>query len=165
MELPNRKRLRLESYNYSEQGSYFLTLCSLEKACLFSEIVGDGVLDVPQIELSTYGQMIQETLREMSRLNQNLRIDKYVIMPNHVHLLITLLPADGTSGRPPPTNAVIPSFVGTLKRFVNRKSGRQLFQRSYYDHIVRDEKDYLARWKYIDDNPIKWQEDCLYVCR
>ena len=165
MELPNRKRLRLENYNYSEQGIYFLTLCSIDKACLFSEIVGDGVLDVPQIELSIYGQMIQDTLQEMDRLYQNLRIDKYVIMPNHVHLLVTRLPADGTSGRPSPTNAVIPSFVGTLKRFVNRRSGRQMFQRSYYDHIVRDEKDYLARWKYIDDNPIKWQEDSLYVCR
>ena len=165
MDLTNRKRLRLEDYNYSGQGTYFLTLCSIDKACLFSRIVGDGVLDVPQIELSIYGQMIQDTLQEMDRLYQNLRIDKYVIMPNHVHLLVTLLPAEGTSGRPSPTNAAIPSFVGTLKRFVNRRSGRQMFQRSYYDHIVRDEKDYLARWKYIDDNPIKWQEDSLYVCR
>ena len=165
MDLTNRKRLRLEDYNYSGQGTYFLTLCSIDKTCLFSRIVGDGVLDVAQLQLSIYGQMIQDTFQEMDRLYQNLRIDKYVIMPNHVHLLVTLLPADGTSGRPSPTNATIQSFVGTLKRFVNRRSGRQMFQRSYYDHIVRDEKDYLARWKYIDDNPIKWQEDCLYVCR
>ncbi len=63
---------------------------------------------------------------------------------------------------PTPTNEVISSFVGAFKRFVNRKVGQDIFQRSYNDHIIRDEQDYLARWKYIDNNLIKWELDDLY---
>ena len=66
-------------------------------------------------------------------------------------------------GAPSPTNAVIPHFVSTLKRFCNRDTGMQVFQRSYHDHVIRNEDDYLKIWQYIDNNPARWQEDCFYI--
>ncbi len=62
-----------------------------------------------------------------------------------------------------PTNDVIPSFVRTLKRFVNKEAGENVFQRSYNDHIIREERDYLTRWQYIENNPVKWEMDELHV--
>ncbi len=158
-----RKQNRLEGYSYSENGTYFLTICATDKVKIFGEVVGDGVLDVPKIQLSNYGKIVEETLLELDRHYQHIAVDKYVIMPNHVHLLLTVMLHDGTSRTPSPTNAVVPSFISTLKRFSNKKAGIQLFQRSYHDHVVRNEADYLACWKYIDENPIKWQEDELYT--
>ncbi|MBQ8057018.1 MAG: transposase [Ruminococcus sp.] len=81
-------------------------------------------------------------------------------MPNHIHILVSVYNS-GMSKSPSPTNETIPSFVSTFKRFVNKEAGENIFQRSYYDHIVRDERDYLSRWQYIENNPIKWEEDEL----
>ncbi len=82
-------------------------------------------------------------------------------MPNHIHILVSVYD-NGTSGKPSPTNEIIPSFVSTLKRYVNREVGKNIFQRSYYEHIIRDEKDFLNRWQYIDNNPLKWKLDELH---
>ena len=92
---------------------------------------------------------------------QGIHIDSYVIMPNHIHILITV--SNGTSGAPSPTNNVIPRFVGALKRLSNRKAGRNVFQRSFYDHVIRDERDYITHLGYINDNPAKWKQDEYYV--
>ena len=70
---------------------------------------------------------------------------------------------NGTSWVPSPTNKTIPHFVSTLKRFVNRDCGTNIFQRSFYDHIIRDEVDYLKIWNYIDTNPQRWAEDKYYI--
>ena len=68
----------------------------------------------------------------------------------------------GPSKAPAPTNAVIPHLVSTLKRFCHKDIGNQIFQRSYHDHIIRNEQDYLKIWEYIGNNPAKWEEDCFY---
>ena len=93
---------------------------------------------------------------------KNVAIDKYVIMPNHIHMLIILENADGTSRAPSPTNMMLPHVVSTLKRFVNRDCGENIFQRSFYDHIIRDHRDYEKRWTYIENNPARWCEDKYY---
>ncbi len=85
-----------------------------------------------------------------------------MVMPNHIHMIIFVGNADGTSRAPSPTNATIPHLVSTLKRFVNREVGYNIFQRSFYDHIIRDYKDYYRIWKYIDNNPGRWAEDKYY---
>ena len=72
------------------------------------------------------------------------------------------MPASGASRMPRPTNQVIPMFVSSLKRFTNRKTGVDLWQKSYHDHIIRNEQDFLQVWQYIDDNPAQWLEDCYY---
>ena len=68
----------------------------------------------------------------------------------------------GAGGPPHPTNSLISSFVGTLKRFTNKKIGKNIWQTSFYDHIIRDEDDYITKAQYIENNPAKWTEDKYY---
>lgn len=90
-------------------------------------------------------------------------VDKYVIMPNHIHLILFVNEPDGTPRAASPTKAVIPRFVAAIKRFTNKEIGEKVFQRSYHDHIIRSEKDYLRIWEYIENNPKQWELDCFYV--
>ena len=174
MDLPRRKPTRLSGYDYSIPGAYFITICTHERRCILSEIVvGDGVLDVPQVKLSDHGRIVEETLREIAEHYTWLTIDNYVIMPNHIHLLLSITEA-GTSRTPSPTdktdslwkipasNASLPMLISTFKRFTNRKCSSQLWQRSYHDHIISGENDYREIWNYIESNPARWSEDCFY---
>ena len=90
------------------------------------------------------------------------KIDQYVIMPDHIHALISIFPEkitgqkDGTSRAPSPTNEMLPHIISTFKRLCNKEIGSSIFQRSYTDHIIRDHEDYEARQKYICENPMRW---------
>lgn len=132
---------------------------------VLSRIVGDGVLDVPKMMLSKYGKAVDEQIALMNSIYDNVIVEKYVIMPNHIHLLIRIenISESGTSRAPSPTNSVIAIFVSTLKRFTNKNAGEKIWQRSYYDHIVRNENEYLKIWEYINSNAQKWQNDKYYT--
>ena len=92
------------------------------------------------------------------------RVEKYVIMPNHIHILMIVdMDVSGTPRASSPTTAVIPRFVASLKRFSNQEIGENIFQRSYHDHVIRGEQDYLKIWEYIENNPKQWELDCFYV--
>ncbi|MDY5948140.1 MAG: transposase [Oscillospiraceae bacterium] len=160
MALPERKKLRLEGYNYSQNGVYFITICAKNKEKLFGEVVGDGVPDVPRVELSPIGETVDKYILSIEEKYDYITIEKYVIMPNHIHLLIMVYNCDNaiTSG----ANSAIPRLISTLKRFVNKEVGIDVWQRSYHDHIVRNERDYDEIWQYIDENPLKWKLDCYY---
>ncbi len=166
MERPARKKIRLEGWNYSGAATYFLTLCTKGRKPLLSRVVGCGILDAPQLQLSEYGTCVQEALMYLENQQKNMQFHISVIMPNHVHILLTLCEtvgaSHGASRMPRPTNQVIPMFVSSLKRFTNRKTGVDLWQKSYHDHIIRNEQDFLQVWQYIDDNPAQWLEDCYY---
>ena len=162
MDLPKRKRIRLQSYDYSAPGAYFVTICTHERKCILSSVaVGDGVLDVPNVRLSPYGEIVAETLREIKKTYSWLSLDHSVIMPNHIHLLLRI-EENGPSGTPAPTNETLPMLVSTFKRFTNRRCGIQLWQRSYHEHVIRGENDYREIWEYIEANPGKWVEDRYY---
>lgn len=89
-------------------------------------------------------------------------VDKYVIMPNHVHMILQIKQAEGgPMGTSAPTGA-LPDIVRYFKRSVTKLCGENIWQRSYHDHIIRSEEDYLNIWTYIDTNPVKWAEDCYY---
>ncbi len=157
--MPTRKPLRLQNYDYSQEGAYFLTLCAANRKAYFGKIVRENVMSEPYILLSPYGKILHEQLLQINQTYDTIQIAHYSIMPNHLHMIVFV--EDGASRMPPPTsvhtptNAVIPALVSTLKRFTNRKSGVRLWQRGYYDHILRDENDYLRAWKYIDENPFE----------
>ena len=123
-----------------------------------------GAFDAPDVRLSRYGEIAQKYILSGNRI-PGVTVDKYVIMPNHIHLILLLeaTATAGTSRAPSPTNAVIPHFVSTLKRFCHRDFGKKIFQRSYHDHVIRNEASYQKIWQYIDYNPTLWQEDCFYV--
>ncbi|MBQ6895168.1 MAG: transposase, partial [Clostridia bacterium] len=167
-ELPKRKPTRLKGYDYSQSGAYFITICTKERKELLSKIiVGDGVLDVPENILSEYGKIADKHINQMNVFYDILSVDKYVIMTNHIHLIINVsadndIKQCGMSGTPSPTNALIARFVSTLKRFCNKEYGFNIWQRSFHDHIIRDKDDYDKIWEYIDSNTLKWKQDCFY---
>lgn len=161
---PKRKINRLKSWNYSNNGGYFITICTDNRKHILSKIcVGDG-FPVPHIELTDNGRTVKEQFEIMNALYEDIIVNHYVIMPNHIHFIVEITKRNGTSGRPSPTrsNAIIPKYISTFKRFTNRKSGIDLWQRSYYDHIIRDEKDYMEKLNYILSNPLKWFDDEYY---
>ena len=163
MELPERKNVRLQDYDYSSGGAYFVTICTQNRAQILSQIVGGDVLDAPiNVKLLSFGKIVDKYIKKFNDFYEYTVVDKYVIMPNHIHMIILI--KNGASGTSPPTkqHSVIPQFVSTLKRFVNKEVDHNIFQRSFYDHIIRDQNDYLQIWQYIDTNPAKWQEDKYY---
>ena len=164
MQLPIRKRIRLENYDYCAPGFYFVTICTKDKQKWLCDIVGTVVLDGPQVQYTNYGRIAAKYLDDMSDFYDDIKIDKYVIMPNHIHLLIHILSkSDRPSGTTIPTQAKVGRFVGSFKRLTNRKYGFNIWQSRSHDHVVRNERDYLRIWQYIDNIPARWAEDCFYV--
>ena len=167
--LPQRKDIRLKNYDYSSTGAYFVTICTKDRRPLLSQIVkrppsdtvGDGALDVPQIQLTEIGAIVEETLLTSENI-PGVKIDQYVIMPDHIHAIIFVLPknnqaqSNGTSRAPSPTNQMLPHIISTFKRFCNKKLGYNIFQRTYIEHIIRDKNDYETKRTYIYENPIRW---------
>ncbi|MCQ2484136.1 MAG: transposase [Clostridia bacterium] len=125
-------------------------------------IVGDGVLDVPAVKLTKYGDICIKQIEKMNTVYSEISAEKYIVMPNHIHLILTIENRKGTSRTPSPTNELVPFYVSTFKRMVGKKIGENIWERSYYDHIIRDEKDYEKIWQYIDSNAAKWEKDCFY---
>ena len=163
MELPKRKPNRLSYYHYSTPGAYFITICTKEKKNILGRIVGGGAFDAPQLCPSEAGIVAEHHILSGNQI-PGIHVDKYVIMPNHVHMILIVEEGYGGPSRAPaPTNEAIPHFVSTYKRFCNKDLGENIFQRSYHDHVIRNEQDYLRIWQYIDTNPAKWQEDCFYA--
>ncbi len=176
-ELPVRKNNRLAGYDYSKEGLYFITICVEDKYELLGTIVGDGVLDVshseygvPYCRLSDMGNAVDMQLQVMNRLYDNVCISKYVIMPNHIHMILLITCTaeasthnSGSSRTPTPTNAIIPSFVSTFKRYTNKACGFAFWQRSYHDHIIRNEAEYEKIWRYIAENPARWRDDVYFA--
>ncbi len=169
MDRPERKKTRLKGYDYSTPGWYFITICTRGRERILCEIVGTAVPGGPQVHLTQWGEIVDRRLREMSEFYSNVKIEKYVVMPNHVHLLIHILGQSGTGpvvpGGPPGTavpTSVIARFMGTFKRFCNRECGKNIWQSRSYDHIIRNETDYREIWEYIDQNPAKWPKDRFY---
>ena len=162
MELPKRKPNRLSSYDYDREGAYFITICTQDRKCMLSKIVGDDALGVPENRLTDMGKIVDKYIRSGNQMDR-ITVVKYVIMPNHIHVLLTVDMNSGTPRASSPTTAVIPRFVASLKRFSNQEIGENIFQRSFHDHVIRNQQDYLKIWEYIDNNPKQWELDCFYV--
>ena len=167
---PKRRANRLPDYDYSRPGCYFVTACSKDKRHIFGTVVGGDVLIAPRVILSHTGKVVEQIVSTMPC------VEKYVIMPNHIHLLIRI-PAvspqttgtGGPMGTSAPTEgsvhrgASVPGLMRYLKRSVTRIVGQPVWQRSYHDHVIRNDADYLRIWSYIDTNPAKWREDCYFT--
>ena len=165
MQSYNRKRTRLKNFNYNTPGYYFITVCTKNKEKILGNIVGTGVLDGPKTIMLEYGDIAKKHIENIKDFYSHMTIEKYIIMPNHIHFLIQIhtAEANGPSRTPVPTNSYIAQLISTFKRFCNNEIGKNIWQYRSYDHIIRDEKDYLKIWNYIDTNPHKWNEDCFYI--
>jgi len=157
--LPKRKPTRLKGYDYGAPGAYFITICTQDRKELLSKIiVGDDAYIVPQNNLSEIGLICDKYINNITNKYEDVTVDKYVIMPNHIHLLIFL---HGTMKASSPTKN-IETIIRSFKTMVTKEMGNSIWQRSYHDHIIRGEKEYRKIWEYIDTNPIKWESDCFY---
>ena len=163
-----RKQLRLKGWDYSKNGAYFITICTYGKKMILSKIYRRGdPCGRPIIEYSVLGKIADNAIKVIEN-KFNIKIDKYVIMPNHIHMIIII--DSRTTARVVPTD--ISSVAGFYKSIIangymkecNKRNivMGKLWQRSYYDHIIRNQQDYEDAWNYIEGNPSKWEEDELY---
>lgn len=164
--LLKRKRNRLKDHDYGSSGTYFITLCTKERKNIFWDknqtdfaVEGD-VLPFEAVQLSEYGKIADEAIKEIPKYYTHIELLQYVIMPNHIHLLL-FIPYDNGRILSSPTS--IMTAVGQMKRYVSKRIGESIWQRSFHDHIIRDKNDYETIAKYIYENPIKWQYDCFYT--
>ena len=166
-ELPKRKKNRLEREYYSLPGSVFLTICTHQRKKILSNIVG-AIHESPAVQLTRCGKMIDTLIGELQR-KFPITVDQYVIMPNHIHLIITVKDCDEVRAireSPLQKRSIISQVVGYLKMNATKQihtfmSG-VIFQRSFFDHVIRNEQEYAEISKYVAKNPQTWHEDSLY---
>ena len=159
----NRRSIRLQSYDYSSAGVYFITVCTWNRRCLLSSVIPGNKFVLADIQLSVFGTIVRGAIEEAEK-RTGFCVQSFVIMPNHIHLLLTI----------PVGNEVhrVGEFVGMFKslsvhrwRAVCDQRGAQMgtvWQRNYYEHIIRNEQDYQEKLRYITENPDAWYEDELY---
>ena len=162
-ELVRRKPTRLYHHDYSASGAYFITICTKNKEKTLSSIVGEG-LAPPECKLSIYGKIAEQQLLNIQKHYPNVTLDKYVIMPNHIHMILILRETAGGASPSPTVSDIICTFKSLTTRICNTKyKGKSIFQRSFHDHIIRNQDDYDRVWNYIELNPMYWKKDCFYI--
>ncbi len=165
-ELPERKHPRLDKYDYSSAGAYFITVCTQNRRCVLSRIVGRGLApaETNEIEYTSFGKIAEKQLFLLEDRYPFLTVGQYVIMPNHIHVIL-ILDNEAAGASPRPTIMDIVCTYKSLTTRECRKNGfaEKLFQTSFYEHIIQDREDYETRMKYIYENPIRWYYDELYA--
>lgn len=168
-ELPlhSRKSIRLKGYDYSQTGAYFVTICTYNRKCNLGKVIND------EVQLNKYGHIVENEWIKTADIRKNVELDRYVIMPNHLHAIIMLncrgvlqyAPTD-TSGKlqsPSQTvGSIIRGFKSTVTKQINQlrnTPGSSVWQRNYYEHIIRNEDGLNRIREYIINNPIQWQFD------
>ena len=139
MERVKRKHPRLKQYDYAQAGVYFVTFCTKDRRCVLSS-VGRGAFAPPQVILTACGEIVDALIQRIPAVYPGVILEHYVIMPNHVHLLLRMKRESGGPGAARPT---VQTIVGGIKSLTTRKTGVSIWQTSFYDHIVRDENDFL----------------------
>ena len=157
--LPHRKKNRLEEYDYSSPGAYFITFCTKAKECLLWESA-----DNDEHLLSSAGKISEKYILKIHEYYSNVEIINYTVMPNHIHLLLQI--TDENVGadiiRPQKAHKSVSTIIGQLKRIISKEVGFDIWQKSFHDHIVRNESEYKKIWEYIEYNPQMWEKDCFY---
>ena len=153
MDLPKRKNIRLNDYNYSSNGAYFITICTKNKENLLWKNVGANcVRPLDQLPLSKIGIVIENEIYKLNTVYENIKVDKYQIMPNHIHLIIFIYEdSNGRTQFAPTISRIIKQFKGSITKQI----GFSIWQKSFYDRIIRNENEYQSVWNYIHNNPLK----------
>jgi putative transposase len=156
--LPQRHSIRIPGYDYTFPGAYFVTIVTHQRECFLSTISNDPE---PVVILTPFGKVVQDAWNMLPRHHPNMGPVQIAIMPNHVHLLMTM------KDTPKPDS--ISTLVGLLKTFSARRinalrctPGRHVWQRNFYEHIIRNNTDWCALSAYMLENPRRWLEDAEY---
>ncbi|MDY6846166.1 MAG: transposase [Chloroflexota bacterium] len=157
----HRKNIRLKDYDYSSAGYYFVTIVSNKRKNIFGNII-EG-----EIELNLLGMIVKKTWREIPQHFPYIEIDSYVVMPNHFHGIIIINEVGARHASPLQTKSYpLGVVVGSFKSAVTKRihgmglmDQKRIWQRNYYEHIIRDEDDYQQIVDYIASNPFNWEND------
>jgi REP element-mobilizing transposase RayT len=164
------RSIRLPGFDYGQPGAYFVTLCTRHRECLFGEVVNE------EIQMNSLGQAVASCWNDLENHYGHVDLDAFVVMPNHVHGIIVLtqgtLATVGAGFKPAPTTPDIakrhglPEIVRAFKTFPSRginqlrgTPGQPVWQRNYYEHVIRNEAELDRVRQYVHGNPGKWLED------
>ena len=142
-----RKNPRLKNYDYTQNGYYFITICTKEKVHYFGKIA-DEIM-----QYSDIGKIAIDCIEKINDIYKSIKLEKYVVMPNHIHMILVT-----QKEAPISVSRVIKQYKEQITKQINES----IWQKSYYDHIIRSEEDYSKIWKYIDGNMLKWDLDKYY---
>ncbi len=142
--LPTRKKIRLDNYDYSEENMYFITICVKDRIEILGKIKNDNMV------LTKKGNIVKQNVHKLENLYNNILIDEYVIMPNHLHILLLINYKNGVT---------ISRIIKHLKSNITREIGTLIWQKSFYEHIVRNKREYLKIKEYINNNIVNWRKD------
>lgn len=147
-----RKRIRLENYDYSSDGAYFVTVCVIRKdISLWKNVAANCVRQNITHELSDIGKLVDNEIQKIETIYDSITVDKYCIMPDHIHMILFIDTKRRTQFAPT-ISRVIKQFKGAI----TKKLGFSIWQKSFNDEIIRNEKAYLEIWRYIDENPVQY---------
>ena len=175
---PRRHSIRLPGYDYSQAGAYFVTIVTQDRSCLF------GRVEDSEMELNAVGTMVEKVWLEIPEHFDDVNVDTFVVMPNHIHGIIKIdnegrlsnvgarhavpLPhhKDIIEALGKPVRGSIPTIIRSFKSAVTKQyhmmtntQNTYLWQRNYYEHVIRDERDYQSIYDYILTNPLNWDKD------
>jgi len=160
----HRRSIRLKAYDYSKPGAYFVTICSYKRECVFGNWINGEML------INEFGQIIENEWLKTAQIRDNIRLDEYVVMPNHFHGILfiacrgVLQYAPTKEFRSPSQTigSIIRGFKSTVTKQIKQlrnTPGATIWQRNYYERIIRNEKELNRIREYILNNPLKWQLD------
>ncbi len=155
----HRRSIRLKEYDYAKAGAYFVTICTWQRQCFLGEVVNG------EMQLSHYGDITQFYWHNLLNHHHHLELDEFVIMPNHLHGILIL--TDDSACR---KRHGLPEIIRGFKTFSARRlnkirctAGVSVWQRGYYEHIIRNEESLMAIREYIVNNPLSWENDELHL--
>ena len=152
-DLPKRKHIRIEDYDYSTPGAYFVTVCTANRAKIFWSDRRGELRSPVNVTLSDIGIIVDNEIRKLNSVYDTVRVDKYSIMPDHIHFIISINADENGRTRFAPTiSRVMKQFKGSITKQI----GRPIWQKSFYDHGIRNQQDYDEIWQYIENNPLKY---------
>ena len=144
---PVRKNTRMKNFDYTSPNYYFITVCTWEKKCIFGKPGEENI----------FGKIAETGIIRISQHYPDVSVEKYVVMPNHIHMILYLKEGKTRLDR----------IVGSFKSYVSKEIHKQqpemtVWQRSFHDHVIRNEQVYQKIWLYIESNPVNWDKDCFY---
>ncbi|HZF33660.1 MAG TPA: transposase [Candidatus Angelobacter sp.] len=163
----HRRSIRLREYDYAQPGGYFVTICTHDHKCLFGEVVDS------EMHLNELGEIVATEWLQTAEIRSEIALDAFVVMPNHVHAVVFItkdlpspskdvLPRARRGTGPRSLSALVAGFKAATTRRANsiqRKPIDPLWQRNYYEHVIRNDQDLDRIRRYVTDNPARWTDD------
>ena len=160
-DLPKRKQIRIEDYDYSTPGAYFITVCTANREKIFWSDCRGELCSPANVPLSDIGIIVNSEIQKLGSVYDAVQVDKYCIMPEHIHLIISINTGESERTRrgelrSPVSAPTISRVIKQFKGSITKQVGRPIWQKSFYDHGIRNQQDYDEIWQYIENNPLKY---------